>query len=206
MFTAPAYFMSVVVAITIFLVRFYFKDPIRVAPNKDSKSKKREAIEDHASRKTWIGLTVYDCCILGCMMLNVATKGSISSFETLGVSIAESHFAMSSAWAGTIVASCGTVGVMALLSMGYLSRYFTDIQLISGGMIVTATGIMSLTAVRENEINASWRFFVAIFLIYAIGYPIGHTAVIGLFSKSKCICWSRRYNLVVVMNQCSNGL
>lgn len=186
MYTAPAYFMSVVVILTIVNMRLYFKDRIRaVAEVETKKSKKREAIDDHANQMTWIRLTIYDCCIAGCMMLNVSTKGSISSFETLGVSIAESHFNMTSARAGTIVASCGTVGVMALLSMGYLAKYFSDIQLICGGMVVMAAGIMSLTFVADNANNSGWRFFLAIFLIYSIGYPIGHTAVIGLFSKSK---------------------
>lgn len=184
MYTAPAYFMSVVVILTIVNMRLYFKDRIRaVAEVETKKSKKREAIDDHANQMTWIRLTIYDCCIAGCMMLNVSTKGSISSFETLGVSIAESHFNMTSARAGTIVASCGTVGVMALLSMGYLAKYFSDIQLICGGMVVMAAGIMSLTFVADNANNSGWRFFLAIFLIYSIGYPIGHTAVIGLFSK-----------------------
>lgn len=154
------------------------------------KSKKRQAIDDQANQMTWLRLTVYDCCILGCMLLNVSTKGSISSFETLGVSIAESHFDMSSSLAGTVVGSCGTVGVMALLSMGYLSQYFSDIQLICGGMVVMSAGIVSLTAVTEDNTNAGWRFFLAIFLIYSIGYPIGHTAVIGLFSKSKYGWWN----------------
>jgi hypothetical protein len=119
------------------------------------------------------------------MALNVSTKGSISSFETLGISIAESHFGMSSARAATIVASCGTIGVIALLSMGYLSQYFSDIQLICGGMVIMASGIMSLTTLDEATANPEWKYVVAIFLVYSIGYPIGHTAVIGLFSKSK---------------------
>jgi ceroid-lipofuscinosis MFS transporter 7 len=193
MYTAPAYFMSVVIAFTIICMRLYFTDRIRIPTEKDKKkSKKREAIDDHASRMTWVGLTVYDCCIAGCMMLNISTKGSISSFETLGVSIAESHFDMTSSRAGTIVASCGTVGVMALLSMGYLAQHFSDIQLICGGMVVMASGIVSLTFVDDVEVNSGWRFFTAIFLIYSIGYPIGHTAVIGLFSKSKYTIERRR--------------
>jgi ceroid-lipofuscinosis MFS transporter 7 len=187
MFTAPAYFMSVVVTITIVILHVHFKDRVRLqSPTGNAnKSARRAQIDDHANQMTFVGITVYDCCILGCMLLNISTKGSISSFETLGISIAESHFEMYSARAASIVASCGTVGVVALLSMGYLTPYFTDIQLICGGMIVMAGGIMSLTALDEEEANPSWRFILAIFMIYSVGYPIGHTAVIGLFSKSK---------------------
>lgn len=186
MFTAPAYFMSSVILTTVVLMLLFFQDRQRVQTTKDSKKKsaKREAIDDHANQMTWIGLTVYDCCILGCMLLNVSTKGSIGSFETLGVSIAQSQFDMTSVMTGTVVGSCGTMGVVALLSMGYLAKYFSDIHLICGGMVVMASGIMSLAFLEENSSNPSWKFILAIFLVYSVGYPIGHTAVIGLFSKS----------------------
>lgn len=185
MFTAPAYFMFTCVAITLVLLVTQFRDRIRVSKKKalKKKSARRTQIDDHANQMTFIGMTVYDCCIFGCMLLNVSTKGSISSFETLGVSLAQSHFGMTSARAGTVVASCGTVGVISLLSMGYLSKYVTDIQLICGGMVVMASGILALTTLEEEDSNPSWRFVLAIFMIYSIGYPIGHTAVIGLFSK-----------------------
>eukprot|EP00934_Nitzschia_sp_Nitz4_P008266 Nitzschia sp. Nitz4//scaffold8_size234185//204698//206303//NITZ4_001297-RA/size234185-snap-gene-0.60-mRNA-1//-1//CDS//3329559926//8256//frame0 len=184
MYTAPAIFMGFVIATTLVLMRLYFRDRVRIATTKDKKkSKRRAAIDDHANQKTFIGLTIYDCCILGCMLLNVSTKGSIASFETLGVDIADTYFDMYSARAGSTVGVCGTMGVAALLSMGHLARYFSDIQLISGGMIVMASGIFSLTSLNEDEVNPSWRYVFAIFLIYSVGYPIGHTAVIGLFSK-----------------------
>jgi len=186
MYTAPAYFMAMIVLVTIVMLQVFFRDRVRYGTQFEAKkSKKRVAINDHANTLTIFGLSIYDCCILGCMALNVSTKGSIGSFETLGVSIAESHFDMTSARAGTIVASCGTIGVFSLLSMGYLSYYLSDIQLICGGMIVMASGILSLATLDDNGGNSSWRFILAIFLIYAVGYPIGHTAVIGLFSKSK---------------------
>ncbi|EEC49948.1 predicted protein [Phaeodactylum tricornutum CCAP 1055/1] len=177
MFTAPAYFMACFVVGTFFVLIFFFQDRHRICIRKEAKkSKKRAAMEDIANAVTWIGISVYDCCILGCMLLNVSTKGSISSFETLGISIAQSHFDMVASRAGMIVATCGTMGVCALLSMGTLSNHFNDVQLISGG-------IASLTTIEEGIRNPSWRYFVAMFLIYSIGFPIGHTAVIGLFSK-----------------------
>lgn len=148
-------------------------------------SSRRQAIEDIANAMTMFGITTYDACLLGCMLLNVASKGSIASFETLGISFAESHFDLTSAKAGSIVASCGTLGVVVLLCMGQLSVWFTDVQLISGGLLVMGAGIASLASLQENVQNHTWRYFVAIFLIYSIGYPVGHTAVIGLFSKGK---------------------
>ena len=179
--------MNFVITATIILMLLFFRDRIRIkAPkNNAKKSAKRAAIDDKANTVTFLGLTVYDCCILGCMLLNVSTKGSISAFETLGVSIADSHFGMDSSSAGVIVATCGSIGVLSLLSMGHLARFFTDIQLICGGMLIMSCGVLSLGFLEQDVVNPSWKFLTAIFLIYSVGYPIGHTAVIGLFSKSE---------------------
>lgn len=189
MFTAPAYFMALIIVITITVLSLYFQDRQRFFTKKDAKkSAKQLEVEDVANQKTFIGLSVYDCCILGCMLLNVSTKGSIASFETLGIAIAQSYFDLMASKAAAIIATCGLFGVFSLLSMGYLSARFTDIQLITGGMIVMAAGITSLINVEHHELhNPSWLYSFSMFLIYSIGYPIGHTAVIGLFSKSKYV-------------------
>jgi ceroid-lipofuscinosis MFS transporter 7 len=172
----------------LYLIVFVFKERERVQDCKELKENKsferRETIDQVANYMTIIGLTVYDCCLLGCMLLNVATKGSIASFETLGVAYAESHFLIDPAVAGTIVATCGSVGVLILLSMRYLVEYFTDIQLVCGGLVVMAASIISLTSMQEGAANPRWRYVIAIFMIYSIGYPVGHTVVIALFSKS----------------------
>ena len=187
MYTAPAYFMNLVITVTLILMVLFFRDRVRLRAPKDTKKKsaKRAAIEDRANDMTFVGLSVYDCCILGCMLLNVSTKGSISAFETLGVSIAESHFDMESSRAGVIVATCGSIGVFSLLSMGHLAKFLSDIQLICGGMLIMVCGVLSLGFLEHDAVNPSWKYCTAIFLIYSVGYPIGHTAVIGLFSKSK---------------------
>lgn len=195
MYTAPAYFMAVCVAFNIAMILTFFQGRQRITTVKEQqkkKSQKRAMIDDVANSipSFLCGFTVYDACILGCMLLNVSTKGSIASFETLGISFAESHFQMASSRAGTIVASCGLCGVFALLSMGTLIQYCTDVQLICSGMVVMALGIVNLAGFGEtvedgmdNVNNPTWRYIFSIFLIYAIGYPVGHTAVIGMFSK-----------------------
>jgi MFS transporter, ceroid-lipofuscinosis neuronal protein 7 len=190
MFTAPAYFMMMVVAGVIGIMLLYFQERDRLNVIKypaKRKSQKRAAIEEHANQRLpLIGLTIYDCCILGCMLLNIATKGSLSSFETLGISIAMSNFNMPPSEAAVIVATCGTVGVGGLLSMGTVSMYLTDTQLVCIGLLVMCLGILSLSFMDEDdEYNSAWRFSFAIFLIYSIGYPLGHTACIGMFSKSE---------------------
>jgi len=189
MFTAPAYFMTIVVAGTIFMLLTFFQDRQRchVAQPNRKKSQKRQAIDEVANSMTCVKLTVYDCCVLGCMLLNVSTKGSIAVFETLGIAIAQDYFDMLASRAGVIIAACGLVGVAVLLNMGRLEQKFSDVHIITFGMVVMAAGIASLTTIQRDYHNPSWSYTIAIFMIYSVGYPIGHTAVIGLFSKSKCL-------------------
>lgn len=60
MYTTPAYFMSIVVPLTIYMLLKYFQDRKRSQNPKDIKNKsaKRAAIDDHANHMTVIGLTV----------------------------------------------------------------------------------------------------------------------------------------------------
>jgi MFS transporter, ceroid-lipofuscinosis neuronal protein 7 len=204
MYTAPAYCMSFIVLSTILTLCFFFQDRERIDTVKSSKkgNGKRQVIEDYANGKVTFccgcfDLTIYDLCILGCMLLNVATKGSIASFETLGIAIAEEYFDMSSSRAGLIIAGCGLCGVVALLNMGILERNFQDVYIIAGGMLIMLLGIFGLLIIDESgnaaavhNNHSDWAYVMSMFLIYGIGYPIGHTAVIGLFSKSKLLlCW-----------------
>jgi MFS transporter, ceroid-lipofuscinosis neuronal protein 7 len=204
MFTAPAYCMATIVLLVIVVLLVFFRERERIDTIKSSKSQKkntkRQIIEDYASEKVSLFggrfnyFTIYDLCIIGCMLLNVATKGSIASFETLGIAIAEEYFDMSSSMAGLIIAGCGLCGVIALLNLGILERNFPDVYIIAGGMIVMLSGIFGLLILDEvnsngnggyhRNDNSDWGFVTSMFLIYGIGYPVGHTAVIGLFSKS----------------------
>ena len=184
---------------TLFLLMTGFRARYRAKPApKQKKSKSVMERDEVGNRITWFGLTTYNAALIGCMLLNVSTKGSIGSFETMGISFAESHFGLSPAMAGIIVSINGIIGVYMLLSMSYLGRLLTDVQMIIGGITVCALGIIGfapLHSVEDGADNALWRYVVGIFMIYGIGYPIGHTAVIGLFSKGKhncCIIYFQR--------------
>jgi len=186
-YSAAAYFMAILCFLALFLLLTGFQARYRTKPAvKSKKSQKRMEQDEVANRVTFVGITVYNAALLGCMLLNVSTKGSIGSFETMGISFAESHFGLQPAVAGIIVSICGMVGVCSLLSMGFLGKILTDIQMIIGGIIVCAVGIISfasLTSVENGADNSIVHYIIGIFMIYGIGYPIGHTAVIGLFSK-----------------------
>ncbi|MGH7955189.1 MAG: hypothetical protein ACREOZ_04435, partial [Gloeomargaritales cyanobacterium] len=146
-YSSPAYFMVLSCIITLSLLAFVFADIARTKPSKGKKSKSMMNRDELAGMQALCGLTVYDVAILGCMMLNVVTQGTIGSFETVGVAFAESIFNLQSSFVGFVVGICGSLGVLVLLSIGHLSMFLTDVQLIAGGMMFSAFGILSLAII-----------------------------------------------------------
>ncbi len=60
--------------------------------------------------------------------------------------------------------------------------------MILGGVGIFAAGILSFAWLKSVEMgaeNSIVHYVIGITMIYGIGYPIGHTALIGLFSKGK---------------------
>lgn len=117
-----------------------------------------------------------DMLIYGGFLLNMSTKGTIACFETLGAEYAMTHFGMTSAETGSTFATFGSIGVVSLLSMRIICRYFNDVQIVLGGMAVMVVACLMFVS---NPSGASGlpMFLWAVFLMYSVGYPIGHTAV-----------------------------
>lgn len=65
---------------------------------------------------------------------------------------------------------------VSLLSMRVLCRFYNDVQIVLGGMAVMI--VACLMFVTKPEGNSGLPLFlIAVFLMYSVGYPIGHTAV-----------------------------
>ena len=186
-FTAPAIFMSLISCISLYLVTKHFETRQRSkSPIKRPMSSRQRATEEVANSEACCGLfTVRTLCLLGCMFMNAFTKGPMSCFETLGIEFAESRFDMHRAEAGAIVATMGFLGAVILIAMGFLSQQFDDTQLTTGGIFLFVLGIFINTSLNQDEMNAHWKYSLSMFLCYSVGYPICHTALVGLFSKRK---------------------
>lgn len=186
-FTSPIIFMSFMCFVTLYWLHNHFQDrPRYSSPVGKKKSKRQLEYDEIAKSKTcWGRLSVYSACLYGCMILNAFTKGPMSCFETLGINFAESRFGIHRSTAGTIVASMGVVGAVNLMAMKILSARFDDSILTSGGIVVFIVGIIMNTFLdKENvDMNPDWKYLLSIFFSYGVGYPICHTALIGLFSK-----------------------
>ncbi|CAM9099439.1 unnamed protein product [Phaeothamnion confervicola] len=135
-----------------------------------------------SKQKVCMNFTMFDLAICGGFLLNIATKGTIACFETLGAEYSIVHFHMTSAEAGATFATFGAFGVASLLSMRLLCLWLSDVQLVLGGVLVMIFGCCMLIS-SPTGVEGLLQFLIAVASMYSVGYPIGHTAVLGLFSK-----------------------
>uniref|UniRef100_A0A7S2V0P8 Major facilitator superfamily (MFS) profile domain-containing protein n=1 Tax=Fibrocapsa japonica TaxID=94617 RepID=A0A7S2V0P8_9STRA len=126
------------------------------------------------------GLSMWKFMLAWGFINNIATKGTIGAYETLGAEFAITALHFDSADTGFIFASFGFLGVLALLSMRYLCERFADVFLVFWGVFLM---VVSCVLFYLVHVTGTVGFSVAIFVMYSVGYPIGHTALIGLFSK-----------------------
>ena len=123
------------------------------------------------------------------LVLNIITKGCIGCFETLGVSYASTNLNLPGPQTGMVVAGCGLLGVLFLLSFKQLGRLFDDVELILYGIGVMVLGCLLMirriwAGLGANDLDFYAICLTAIIAMYGVGYPVGHTAVIGWFSKA----------------------
>ena len=109
------------------------------------------------------------------LVLNIITKGSIGCYETLGVSYAETNLQLSGPKTGMVVAGCGLLGVVFLLSFKALGKLFDDVELILYGIgvmvlscLLMIRGIWS-PLIGNDDVDAYAIWLTAMISMYGIG-------------------------------------
>eukprot|EP01035_Chromulina_nebulosa_P019843 gene19843-25792_t len=121
--------------------------------------------------------------IIAFILLNVSTKGSIAVYETLGAQILENDYGFTIFAVGVLISVCGTIGTFQLVMFkSFWTKYFNDIQLMLGGIFTMILAQM-LIVCYDGSTPSRERYIAGVVVMYGFGYPIGHTAVLGAFSK-----------------------
>ena len=109
------------------------------------------------------------------LVLNIITKGSIGCYETLGVSYAETNLQLSGPKTGMVVAGCGLLGVVFLLSFKALGKLFDDVELILYGIgvmvlscLLMIRGIWS-PLIGNDDVDAYAIWLTAMVSMYGVG-------------------------------------
>ena len=174
-FALPAYAVGFLAFLSLLGLVFQFKD-IRTPKARSSRAQEGEpsaSPEDALEMKK---------IIIVMLFLNIATKGSIAVYETLGSQIGLVDYRLSSIQLGILISLAGAAGTVQLLLFdSFWAKRFTDIQLILGGSVVMM--LAQLFLINYGTVTPLANFIIAVILMYTIGYPIAHTAVLGGFSK-----------------------
>ena len=109
------------------------------------------------------------------LVLNIITKGSIGCYETLGVSYAETNLQLSGPKTGMVVAGCGLLGVVFLLSFKALGKLFDDVELILYGIGVMVLSCLLMIRglwaplIGSDDVDAYAIWLTAMISMYGIG-------------------------------------
>jgi hypothetical protein len=130
-------------------------------------------------------LTIYSAVLIGCAILNVFIKGSMSCFETFGIDFAENRFDLAYRETGAIISFCGFCGASTLLLVKLsIAERLSDTQIMMTGYVFFVIGIAINIFLNEDpDLNPTWQYVLSMFFIYSIGYPACHVGLIGMFSK-----------------------
>jgi hypothetical protein len=115
---------------------------------------KQEAVVPYSCRREW---TVQELVMIGGLLLNIALKGSIACFETLGAEYAMVRYNLNSVQTGYTFACFGACGVVALMSFRILCHYVNDVQLVLGGMLIMSASCALLVNVEVSDRSSHAR-------------------------------------------------
>jgi len=108
-------------------------------------------------------------------------QGAIGVFETLAVEYGASHYRWDAYRTGRLVTLSGAVGFACLLGFSVLLRRVSDVNLVLVGMSIMAASCLLLVPIGAAQ-PTERQFICSILLMYGVGYPVGHTALIGVFA------------------------
>eukprot|EP01039_Chlorochromonas_danica_P002203 gene2203-2406_t len=183
-FTAPICFLVFVTVVSIYALQQWLQEVRRPSSSGEelendhvpsrSEELRIDTEEDESSSRTIV-------CLAGCI-LNFFAKGTVAIFETLIVMFAVQQLGWSTLQAGLSISLCGLVAFGIMISFQFLLRVVDDVDLIVIGWSVMVAGCLLLDSTVLPQVT-SWRCYAALVLMFAIGYPVGHTSLIGVYSK-----------------------
>ena len=130
------------------------------------------------------------------MILNLLMKGSIGIFETILIIMTIHFYHWNSLQTGFIISFLGFMGVIILCNFAFLLKIWKDFQLIPIGLIfmILSSFLLSFPATtfttsshsHADEDHERWKtvcLIISLVCMLTVGYPIGHTTLIGLYSR-----------------------
>lgn len=119
-----------------------------------------------------------------CIFLNFTTRGVLAVYESVGTALLIDRYHLSEIEAAGLMSFGGIVGTVNLLLFRDLwTKHFDDVTLLVTGLVVILCAqsfVLDLGIGQEPHLL--WQYALSHALVYAVGYPIANSAVLGLFA------------------------
>jgi len=120
--------------------------------------------------------------LITCLLINICFRGVCAVVETIIAPNLVSGEGLSITKTSLSIGVLGIIGLLAYLALRPLSAWYGDYPLVVGGLAMMTLGTLVLVAQSRYTLPL-WIYFIALSTIWSIGYPIGQTATLSLFSK-----------------------
>lgn len=115
--------------------------------------------------------------------LNFTTRGVTAIYESVGTTLLLDQYNLTELEAGGLVSLSGVVGtVNLLLFRDVWTKKFDDMTLMCGGLLLMLVAQLFIVNYGVEQPHALWQYAFSQSLVYAFGYPIGNSAVLGMFA------------------------
>ncbi|KAJ8904898.1 hypothetical protein NDN08_001412 [Rhodosorus marinus] len=175
----PGYFLILANIIAIAVLMTMYEDPPpnsaqnATASSATASNRNGSSVSTRA-RPDFVALSV-------CLVINVAFRGIVAQLETVAAPFIMEKFSVSLSTASYYVSCLGFIGLIVYVSFKPISRAFSDRLLVLVGLVVAVVASVLFLLFADQMPIVVWVSVLG--LIWSISYPVGQTAILGLFSK-----------------------
>jgi ceroid-lipofuscinosis MFS transporter 7 len=120
--------------------------------------------------------------LVTCLLINICFRGVVAIVETVVAPDLIGGEGLSLGTASLDIGVLGVLGLVAYLMLRPLSKRTDDYPLVVCGLALMTLGSFLLMMQSRHNLPL-WIYLTALSTIWSLGYPIGQTATLSIFSK-----------------------
>eukprot|EP00178_Gracilaria_changii_P007298 TRINITY_DN232_c2_g1_i1.p1 TRINITY_DN232_c2_g1~~TRINITY_DN232_c2_g1_i1.p1 ORF type:complete len:623 (+),score=145.43 TRINITY_DN232_c2_g1_i1:426-2294(+) len=183
-FTYPAYLLVLCNMLAVAVVyMFYFDPPRSAAAAAAAAEQAPEAPHASVALAERASLPPDAFALLVCLLVNVVFRGVVAELETVCTPFLMEQYALHYASASYRISAMGFVGLLVYVAFKPIATRFSDRSLLLFGLLLVLLGCAPLAVLPLAARLPLAAYVLCVGVTWSVGYPLGQTAVLALFSK-----------------------
>lgn len=176
-FTYPALVLIVCNMLCILVIYSFYFNPPEAAPRRRASPQNGSS----SSNDDVEGPDVF--ALVVCLLINITFRGIVAELETVCTPFLMEHFDVSYAKASFYISFIGFFGLAVYLGFKPIAKTFSDRSLVVFGLVAVVVGCLPISSTWLSEHMSVGVYVACLGINWSLAYPVGQTAVLGLFSK-----------------------